>query len=104
MVVRYQQAMVVVVVGVPMLAVVFALYHLGTGQTSWRDLALFGIFYMAVSLGVTVGFHRMLTHNSFQANPLVRGLLLVFGWRHGGALGENISHRSSSGRAVRPAS
>jgi stearoyl-CoA desaturase (delta-9 desaturase) len=35
--------------------------------------------YVPISLGVTAGFHRMLTHRSFRAQPVVRAIILVFG-------------------------
>jgi stearoyl-CoA desaturase (delta-9 desaturase) len=35
--------------------------------------------YVPISLGVTAGFHRMLTHRSFRAQPAVRAIILVFG-------------------------
>jgi stearoyl-CoA desaturase (delta-9 desaturase) len=35
--------------------------------------------YIAVGLGVTIGFHRMLTHRAFDAKPWVRGTFAVLG-------------------------
>jgi stearoyl-CoA desaturase (delta-9 desaturase) len=35
--------------------------------------------YTFITIGVTVGFHRMLTHRSFRPHPVVKFLLLVFG-------------------------
>jgi stearoyl-CoA desaturase (delta-9 desaturase) len=35
--------------------------------------------YTLVAFGVTVGFHRMLTHRSFRPNPVVKFILLVLG-------------------------
>ena len=46
---------------------------------TWRDLALLVAMYVPISLGVTAGFHRMLTHRSFKANPFVRLVILAFG-------------------------
>jgi len=46
---------------------------------NWRDLVLFVGLYVPISLGVTAGFHRMLTHRSFCAHPVVRAVLLVLG-------------------------
>lgn len=45
----------------------------------WSDVALFLIFYSISGLGVTVGFHRMLTHRSFNGKPWVRGALAIAG-------------------------
>lgn len=43
------------------------------------DLSLFFIFYVITGMGVTVGFHRMLTHRSFDAVKPVRIALAVAG-------------------------
>ncbi len=44
-----------------------------------RDLAIFGVMYMLSALGVTVGFHRLLTHRAFQTAPWLRYTLAVLG-------------------------
>lgn len=43
------------------------------------DLTLFFVFYVISGMGVTVGFHRMLTHRSFDAVKPVRVGLSVAG-------------------------
>ena len=40
---------------------------------------MFVIMYVATGLGVTVGFHRHLTHRSFKTSKPVRGLLAILG-------------------------
>jgi len=60
----------------------------GTGLAGWlawhrifnlRDVALLVAFYVPISLGITVGFHRYLTHAGFRAHPIVKVALLVLG-------------------------
>jgi stearoyl-CoA desaturase (delta-9 desaturase) len=46
---------------------------------SWRDIALLAGLYIPISLGVTAGFHRILTHRSFRAHSAVRVGLLILG-------------------------
>jgi stearoyl-CoA desaturase (Delta-9 desaturase) len=67
---------------------VTALPVLGLGLAAWqawdgllhpRDLLVFLILYMLTGFGVTVGFHRLLTHRSFKAGPVVRGTLAALG-------------------------
>jgi stearoyl-CoA desaturase (Delta-9 desaturase) len=43
------------------------------------DLALLVVFYVLSGLGVTVGYHRLLTHRSFRAPRPVRALFAVAG-------------------------
>lgn len=45
----------------------------------WRDVALLVGLYLPISLGITVGFHRYLTHRGFRAGPVIKVLLLVLG-------------------------
>jgi stearoyl-CoA desaturase (Delta-9 desaturase) len=45
----------------------------------WSDIGVFAILYVLTGLGVTVGFHRHLTHRSFKARQWVRGMLAVLG-------------------------
>jgi stearoyl-CoA desaturase (delta-9 desaturase) len=70
---------VLVVVVVPFLATVLAIGLLWQRVVGWSDLALLAAMYTLVSLGVTVGFHRMLTHRSFRPHPIVKCVLLVLG-------------------------
>ena len=43
------------------------------------DLALLAVGYAVTCLGITVGFHRLLTHRAFQTYPAVRYTLAVCG-------------------------
>jgi len=45
----------------------------------WHDLVVFAVMYMLTGLGVTVGFHRHLTHRAFATKRWVRGTLAVLG-------------------------
>ncbi len=45
----------------------------------WHDLLVFGIVYALTTLGVTVGFHRHLTHRAFATSRPVRATLAALG-------------------------
>ncbi len=68
-----------IVVVFPFLGTLVAIWLLWQRAVHWSDLALFVGMYVIAGFGETVGFHRMLTHRSFQASPVVKFLLLVFG-------------------------
>ena len=72
-------AVVLVVVVVPLLATALAITLLWERAVHWADLALLATLYTLVALGVTVGYHRMLTHRSFRPHPAVKLVLLVLG-------------------------
>ena len=73
------KAVVLVVVIVPLLATVLAIGLLWKRAVGWSDLVLLVTMYSLVALGVTVGFHRMLTHRSFRPHPVVKCVLLILG-------------------------
>ena len=45
----------------------------------WSDLIVFAIMYVGTGLGITVGFHRLLTHRAFKTTKGVRATLAIFG-------------------------
>jgi stearoyl-CoA desaturase (delta-9 desaturase) len=45
----------------------------------WTDLGLLGGMYVLSALGITVGFHRQLTHRSFETGAVVRFVLAALG-------------------------
>jgi stearoyl-CoA desaturase (delta-9 desaturase) len=64
---------------VPVVAVVVAAIMTWNHLTTWRDIAIFAGMYFTTSFGVTVGFHRMTAHRAFEAQPVVRFILLALG-------------------------
>jgi stearoyl-CoA desaturase (delta-9 desaturase) len=44
-----------------------------------RDVGIFALMYALTAVGVTVGFHRLLTHRAFQTRPWLRDALAVMG-------------------------
>ena len=63
----------------PLLAFFAAIVLLWNSWVGWHDLALLAVLYVLTGLGITVGFHRMLTHRSFQTSPLVERTFAVLG-------------------------
>jgi stearoyl-CoA desaturase (Delta-9 desaturase) len=53
---------------VPFLATLAAIVLLWGRLVSWHDLALLTVMYLVTAAGITVGFHRMLTHRSFRTH------------------------------------
>src|SRR5262249_55648526 len=66
-------------VTIPFVAFILAVVLLWDRGVGWNDLALFAVFYLLSALGVTVGFHRMLTHRSFQTSKPVEYLFATLG-------------------------
>jgi stearoyl-CoA desaturase (Delta-9 desaturase) len=51
---------------VPFIAFLAAIALLWNEYVGWHDLAVLALMYVITGLGITVGYHRMLTHRSFQ--------------------------------------
>ncbi|HZC67240.1 MAG TPA: acyl-CoA desaturase [Nitrospirales bacterium] len=48
---------------------------------TWIDWALLVVLYFASGLGITVGYHRLIAHRSFECRPWVKvALLIAGGW------------------------
>jgi stearoyl-CoA desaturase (Delta-9 desaturase) len=64
---------------VPFIALGVVGWQVWNDLLHWSDVAVFLIMYVITGLGVTVGFHRHLTHRSFKAKRWVRGGLAIMG-------------------------
>lgn len=63
----------VAVIGIP----TFAFFY----GYSWLDWTMFGFLYVVTGLGITVGYHRLIAHRSFDCPDWVKaGLLIAGGW------------------------
>ena len=64
---------------IPFGATVFALWSVWGWGVGWRELVLLVGFYLASGFGVTVGFHRLFTHQSFVARRPLAWALAALG-------------------------
>ena len=63
----------------PFLALGVACWQTWADLLHWHDVVVFAVMYMLTGLGVTVGFHRYLTHRSFSTTRPLRATLGVLG-------------------------
>jgi stearoyl-CoA desaturase (Delta-9 desaturase) len=75
----FQLTVTAVIVAGPFAGLVAALWLLWGHGVGFADVGMAGFFYLLTGLGVTVGFHRCLTHRSFTARPALRVALAVAG-------------------------
>jgi stearoyl-CoA desaturase (delta-9 desaturase) len=68
-----------VVTVVPFLALLAVCWQVWADLLRWSDVIVLVILYLATGLGVTVGFHRHLTHRSFATSRPLRAILAVLG-------------------------
>ena len=69
-----------VVTAVPPIIVGIGMWLGWTGNLlAWQDLLILALSYMIVGTGITVGFHRLLTHRSFKCHRVVRAGFAALG-------------------------
>jgi stearoyl-CoA desaturase (delta-9 desaturase) len=76
---RAQRNINLAAVVLPLLAFFAAIVLLWNRLVGWHDLVLLAVLYVATGLGITVGFHRMLTHRSFQTSKGVERAFAFLG-------------------------
>ena len=64
---------------VPFAGVLAAVLLLWNRAVDAADLALLTGTYLVTAIGITVGFHRLLTHRAFQTHPRVERVFAVLG-------------------------
>jgi stearoyl-CoA desaturase (delta-9 desaturase) len=64
---------------VPFLAFIAAIVLLWNQYVGWTDLVVLAIMYVVAGLGITVGYHRLLTHRSFQTYKPVEYVFATLG-------------------------
>jgi len=73
------KAIVLFVVVAPFIATLYAMVLVWNQWVNWVDVSLMLVFYVLSGLGITTGFHRMLTHKSFETSKPVKAIFLMMG-------------------------
>ena len=68
-----------IVTAVPILSLFFVGWQLWASLLGWNDVVVFVLLYGLTGFGVTVGFHRLLTHRAFKTTRAVRAALAILG-------------------------
>ena len=64
---------------IPFLGLGLVCWQLWESALHWHDLVVFAIVYFLTGFGVTVGFHRLLTHRSFKTKTWLRATFAALG-------------------------
>lgn len=72
-------AVITIVVPAMATAAAIGLAGVGVARPSPFELAVSGAMYLVTQLGITIGFHRLFTHRSFETVPVARLLLGIAG-------------------------
>lgn len=68
-----------VVIVLPFVGLIAAMVLLWGRGFDWTSLGLFLGMYTATALGITVGYHRLFTHRSFETHAVIKAILGVVG-------------------------
>jgi stearoyl-CoA desaturase (delta-9 desaturase) len=63
---RQHRVYLLATTALPPAGLLAAIVLLWNRLVSWQDLTVLAVFYVLTGLGVAVGFHRLLTHRSFE--------------------------------------
>jgi stearoyl-CoA desaturase (delta-9 desaturase) len=63
----------------PILAIVFTTLWIIVDGFSWAPVIIGFISYQLSGLGITMGYHRLYSHQSYDAHPIVKYILLIVG-------------------------
>lgn len=63
----------------PFLGLGLVCWQLWERALHWHDIVVFAIVYATTGLGITVGFHRLLTHRSFKTSRWLRATFAAVG-------------------------
>jgi stearoyl-CoA desaturase (Delta-9 desaturase) len=101
---RVQVGVTVAIVMVPFAGLAAAVYLAWGHGIGLADVLLALAFYTITGLGVTIGFHRLLTHRAFTAAPALRVALAIAGSMafEGDVIGWVAAHRRHHAFTDRP--
>lgn len=91
-----QKAVMLGLTLIPFAGFLIALALLWNTAVGWTNLLLLVTLYLLCGFGITIGFHRMLTHRAFEAVKPLKATLLILGSMaiQGPAITWAVDHRS----------
>jgi stearoyl-CoA desaturase (delta-9 desaturase) len=66
-------------VALPFVGFLASAFFLWGSYITWRDLIIFAVGYALTTLGISIGFHRLFTHRSYETYRPIRYGLAVLG-------------------------
>jgi stearoyl-CoA desaturase (delta-9 desaturase) len=76
---KLERRITVTAVAVPFIGFLIAVVLLWGGAVSALDLSIMAVMYLFTGMGITVGYHRLFTHRSFQTTKPIRALFAIAG-------------------------
>lgn len=76
---KLERRITIAAVTIPFLGFLVAIVLLWNDGVGWLDLAIMAAMYLFTGFGITVGYHRLFTHRSFETKEWVRVTLAIAG-------------------------
>ena len=76
---RLQRNANIAAVVIPFVAVIVAIPLLWNSLIDWTSVGIMVGIYLATAFGITIGYHRLLTHRAFETHRPIKYLLAVLG-------------------------
>jgi stearoyl-CoA desaturase (delta-9 desaturase) len=76
---RRDRIIAAIVTAAPIISLFFVAWQLWASLLGWNDIFVFLLLYLLTGLGVTVGFHRLLTHRAFKTTRALRATFAILG-------------------------
>lgn len=76
---RVYQAVVLTYVIIPFVALGDAAWLASNHRIEIKEIVLFLVFALLAGIGTGVGYHRLLTHHSFETRPEIKAVLIALG-------------------------
>jgi len=76
---RLQRNANIAAVAIPFVAVIVAIPLLWNSLIDWTSVGIMVGVYLATAFGITIGYHRLLTHRAFETYRPIKYLLAILG-------------------------
>ncbi len=76
---KYDLRNVVALSFIPAVGIIGTIWHIWNYGIVWQEPFLLFIFWIITGLGITVGYHRLFSHRSFRAHPILEWIMVICG-------------------------
>ncbi|MFT4050261.1 MAG: acyl-CoA desaturase [Solirubrobacterales bacterium] len=76
---KLEQRITIAAVTIPFLGFLVAIVLLWNNGVDWLDLGILAVMYVFTGAGITVGYHRLFTHRSFETKRWIKITLAIAG-------------------------
>ena len=76
---KYDYKYVLALSLIPVFGIFGTIWYIWNYGIVWQEPVLLVMFWIITGLGITVGYHRLFTHRSFKAHPIVDWIMAIIG-------------------------